>query len=165
MPKTVTDSMQLQKWRFKAKTSFGNLSSHGLQGLCFLLSLEALSVNPYAKQPIWQRMHSLSPAGSPDTCQKAIFSSSQWERQEPGSNPQLKRLEQNNSARITEHELVWLHFCVFFVSACVLKLLKVCLNVWWWRCSYVCVLLFFMGFWHLLQCDGPWDLLHASSKY
>lgn len=67
---------------------------------------DPVMAEPCANQPIWQRMHSLIPEGFSVTCQRTILGSPQWERQEVDSNPQLKWLEQNNSAGITEHGLV-----------------------------------------------------------
>lgn len=105
---------------------------------------DPVMAEPCANQPIWQRMHSLIPEGFSVTCQRSILGPPQWERQEADSNPQLKWLEQNNSAGITEHELVsslWVY---------VLRLLKVV------ECKVEAVValaehfLSFMGFWHLL---------------
>lgn len=99
---------------------------------------------PRANQPIWPRMHSLIPAGFSDTCQRAIFSLSQWERQEPGSNPQLKRLEQNNSAG--DHR-PWA--CVFALLCSVSVCAQIVNRVFDWvvvvvlvELVYVCVFLF-----------------------
>lgn len=64
--------------------------------------------------PGWQKTH---PGCFSDTCQRVIFIPSRWERQEPGSNPQLKRLEQNNSAGIRERERVFA-LSVFTLSVC-----------------------------------------------
>lgn len=109
---------------------------------------------PRANQPIWPRMHSLIPAGFSDTCQRAIFSLSQWERQEPGSNPQLKRLEQNNSAG--DHR-PWA--CVFALLCSVSVYAQIVNRVFDWvvvvLVELVCVCMCFF-FYELLAPAAVW---------
>lgn len=72
------------------------------------------------------------------------------ERQLVDLNLQLNSLEQKSSDEITECEAV-LSVVHILIGLC-------CLVSFHFG-------LFFRGFWHLLLCDGPWDLLYASSKY